>query len=123
MTQHKLLKTNFHTDPNYLIKEILNVIYDEGKFLYALDLTLRHIGYIIDEVGIIFPDFDVADASLHFSGVKLRICETREVISESEYLEHIKNACKEYLELHPADRDIVTSKFQRSDFSGSDWKP
>jgi hypothetical protein len=93
----------FGDESDRIIKEFFNSIYDQKRFLWAMDLVVSKRGCTVNEEYCLFPDFIDADPSGHFEGVKFGGMFGETVISETKCREYIDLACERYIALCPGD--------------------
>jgi hypothetical protein len=105
---HKQIFNNVGAqDSAWIVKEYFNAIYLQGRFLWALPLLIDKRGCVVNEVYCLFPDPSDPDPACHFEGVMFGIADDETIVTEEACSIYIKEACKNYLGLHPRDEGQI----------------
>ncbi|GKX64737.1 hypothetical protein SOASR032_33060 [Pragia fontium] len=99
-------------DPYSIIKNYFDLMYNDGRFLNAIENIIQKESFVSDGVYCIFPDMNSYDENEHFDGVEFAIGyppteEDTIIVSEETCYHYVKQACEKYLKLHPEDTDKI----------------
>ncbi|WP_380184864.1 ribonuclease toxin immunity protein CdiI [Kalamiella sp. sgz302252] len=97
---------------NLVIISYFERLYDENKFLEAIELLSKKWTLNVDGAYCNFPDMNSYDESEHFEGVEFAIGYPPEkddtvIVSEDICYQYVRLACEKYLRLHPEDTGKV----------------
>ena len=97
---------------NLIIVSYFDRMYEDGKFLEAVELLSKKWTLNVDGAYCNFPDMNSYDESEHFEGVEFAIGyppteEDTIIVGEETCYHYVKLACEKYLKLHPEDTDKV----------------
>ncbi|MCC8380935.1 ribonuclease toxin immunity protein CdiI [Xenorhabdus sp. PB30.3] len=89
-------------------------MYEDGKFLDAIELLSKKWTLSVDGAYCNFPDMDSYDETEHFEGVEFAIGyppteEDTVIVTEETCYHYVRLACEKYLKLHPEDIDKVNT--------------
>ncbi|WP_159567732.1 ribonuclease toxin immunity protein CdiI [Budvicia diplopodorum] len=97
---------------NLVIVSYFDRMYEDGKFLEAIELLSKRWTLSVDGAYCNFPDMDSYDESEHFEGVEFAVGYPPEeddtvIVSEEICFKYVRLACEKYRYLHPEDTDQV----------------
>lgn len=98
---------------NLIVISYFDRMYEDNKFIEALELLTKKWTLNVDGAYCNFPDMDSYDESEHFEGVEFAMGYPPEVddtviISEETCYQYVRLACERYLKLHPEDTEKVS---------------
>lgn len=101
-----------HFDLEGIIKNYFDLMYNEGRFLDAIENIVHKESYMLDGIYCIFPDMNSYDEDEHFEGVQFAVGypptdEDTVTVSEETCYHYVRLACEKYLRLHPEDTDKI----------------
>jgi len=95
------------SDPYWIVKGYFDVMYNNGRFIDAIEHISRKVGFSTDGAYCHFPDMNSYYEENHFTGIMFiyGYLDSDEVIvgDETGYY-FIKQACELYLKHHQADK-------------------
>ncbi|AWH89387.1 ribonuclease toxin immunity protein CdiI [Limnobaculum parvum] len=102
------------TDPYWIVKSYFDRMYNDDKFLEAIELLTRRWTLNVDGAYCNFPDMDSYDEEDHFDGVEFAYGYPPEeddivIVSEEICYKYVRLACEKYLQLHPKDTEKVNT--------------
>ena len=83
-------------DSDRIVRTFFETVLSRGCFLKALEMIVLKHGFVSDEEGCSFPDWDDAP-ELHFHGVMFFTFQEKTVITEQRCREYIDAACAEHM--------------------------
>ncbi|WP_342755390.1 ribonuclease toxin immunity protein CdiI [Pantoea sp. MBD-2R] len=97
---------------NTIVMSYFDRIYEDNKFLEAIELLSRKWTLNVDGAYCNFPDMNSYDEEDHFEGVQFAIGypsseDDTVIVSEEICYQYIRLACSKYLHLHQEDTDKV----------------
>jgi len=97
---------------NIVIVSYFDRMYEDGKFLDAIELLSRRWTLNVDGAYCNFPNMNSYDESEHFEGVEFATGyppteEGTVIVSEEVCYQYVHLACEKYLKLHPEDTGEV----------------
>jgi len=100
------------SEPGWTIRSYFDLIYNEGRFLDAVESIVNKESYILDGIYCHFPDMNSYDEEDHFEGVQFAIGyppseDDTVIVSEEICYQYVRLACSKYLHLHQEDTDKV----------------
>lgn len=106
--EKKLFKNvDCKNDPQWVVKEFFNSIYQRDNFLWVLPLIVENKGCGVNEDYCFFPDMNDPDPFYHVTGVTFGTMDNEVTISDDQCNTYLMEACDRYLEDNPEDRDLV----------------
>lgn len=82
-------------------KLFFNLVYQDNCFLEVVDHLVNGRGFVLNDIGCVFPNVDSYYEEDRFSGVYFFIGEQELTISDNEFEKLLHDACKKYNEIHP----------------------
>lgn len=100
------------SEPGWTIRSYFDLIYNENRFLDAVESIVNKGSYILDGIYCNFPDMNSYDESEHFEGVEFAVGYPPDeddivIVSEETCFEYVRLACEKYLQLHPENTEKV----------------
>ena len=95
-----------HFDIEGTVKSYFDLMYNEGRFIDAIENIINKDSYMLDGIYCIFPDMNSCDEAEHFEGVQFSIgypstIENTVTVSEKKCYTYVQLACEKYLKRHP----------------------
>jgi len=100
---------NTKIGPTWIVKEFFNSLQSQERFLWALRLIVDRRGCAVNYDYCFFSDLNDPDPEYHFSGVKIGVGDHEIQLTDEEFAEFLGRACERYMQLHPEEKDEVTS--------------
>lgn len=99
---------------NLIVMSYFDRMYEDGKFMKAMDLLSKKWTLNTDGAYCHFPDMDSFDVEDHFEGVEIAIGyppteEDTVIVDENTFYHYVRLACERYLKLHPEDKEMIDS--------------
>lgn len=97
---------------NLIIVSYFERMYEDDKFLDAIDLLSKKWTLNVDGAYCNFPDMNSYDESEHFEGVEFAIGyppteDDTVLVSEETCYRYVRLSCDKYLHLHPEDTEKI----------------
>jgi hypothetical protein len=101
-----------HRDSHWVIKAYFDRMYDDGRFIEAVECLVKGWGFSTDGAYCGFPDMNSYFDEDHFEGVRFSSGYILEedvsvVVSDETFREYLKLACGKYLKFHSGDTEKV----------------
>ncbi|MCO4859205.1 ribonuclease toxin immunity protein CdiI [Herbaspirillum sp. WGmk3] len=103
---------NYKIDPDWIVKVFFNSLESQNRFLWALRLMVDRRGCAVNYDYCFFSDLSDPDPEYHFLGVKIGFGDNEIQLTDEEFAEFLGRACERYMQLHPEEKDEVTSILQ-----------
>ncbi|MBW9336847.1 ribonuclease toxin immunity protein CdiI [Herbaspirillum sp. RU 5E] len=103
---------NYKLDSDWIVKDFFNSLESRNRFLWALRLMVDRRGCAVNYDYCFFSDLSDPDPEYHFSGVKIGVGDNELQLTDEEFAEFLGRACERYMQLHPEEKDEVTSILQ-----------
>ncbi|MBS9443882.1 ribonuclease toxin immunity protein CdiI [Photorhabdus heterorhabditis] len=99
-----------HSNFDWIIKSYFDLMYNDERFLDAVENIVQKESFMLDGVYCFFPDANSEDE--YFEGVQFAVGypptdEDTITVSEETCYHYVRLAGEKYLELHPEDTDKV----------------
>lgn len=100
-------------DSYWVIKAYFDRMYDDGRFVEAVEFLVKRWGFSTDGAYCDFPDVNSYFEEDHFEGVRFSSVYLLEedvsvIVSDEVFREYLRLACDKYLKCHPGDTGKVT---------------
>lgn len=103
-------------DPHWLVKEVFNAFCHQGHFIYAIECMIEKCGITDEHDYCWFPQMDKPNPDFHFEGIKFGNIDDEIVISEQDFVEHVMEACRQFVKLHPKHHQQVKELLESSEY-------
>lgn len=105
-------KDDIDSGLNSIVISYFERIFDDNKFLEAIELLSKKWTLCVDGAYCNFPDLNSFDESEHFEGVEFAVGyppteEDTVIVSESVCFYYLKLACDRYLKFYPEDTEKI----------------
>ncbi|MEK9498499.1 ribonuclease toxin immunity protein CdiI [Photorhabdus sp. P32] len=99
-----------HSNFDWIIKSYFDLMYNDERFLDAVENIVQKESFMLDGVYCFFPDMNSEDE--YFEGVQFVVGypptdEDTITVSEEICYHYVRLACEKYLEFHPEDTTKV----------------
>jgi hypothetical protein len=105
-------------DLHWVIKAYFDRMYNDGRFIEAVEYLVKGWGFSTDGAYCSFPDMNSYFEEDHFEGVRFSSGYILEedvsiIVSDEVFCEYLKLACDKYLRLHSGDIEEVRKLLDR----------
>ncbi|MCT9978150.1 ribonuclease toxin immunity protein CdiI [Acinetobacter sp. I-MWF] len=108
-----------HFNTEGTVKSYFDLMYNEGRFLDAIENIIDRESYMLDGIYCFFPDMNSSEEEEHFEGVQFAIgyppsSENTVTVSEEICCKFVRLACEKFLNLHPEctnDVNVILKKW------------
>lgn len=90
-----------------IAKTFFNLIHEDGYFLDVVCTISKKHGFVINDIGCMFPDLNSYYDEDHFEGVEFFLGDQTLIVEEAVFFQLLKSACNNYIHIHPEHKDII----------------
>lgn len=112
MTKELFNSSDIQAGLNVIITSYFDRMYEDNKFIRAIELLSKRWTLNTDGSYCNFPDMNSFYEEEHFEGVEFAMGyppteEETVIVSEKICYDYVRLACERYIKLHPEDADII----------------